>query len=399
MMINAFLIGSIISLSHCNSSNKSVESKIVSVDLHTHVEEDFWTCPMHPQVRKEEAGKCPICGMDLVKTQTLQRSQFETTSESPEKHAPFSLTSQRIQMIGVALGSVEKKPVFKSILAPGRVAFDPELYTAQNEYLESLRQLDRVKDTPVEDVKVSAKRMMESAKLRLKILGLSDRQILELGSLATPTTGTNLLIPGPEDNVWVYADVFEMDLPFVKTGLSVKIEGGALQGEVLTGTVISVDRVINPATRTIKVRVLVKDAKTQLRPESYVDTTILSPMGEELVVPMDAVMDTGKEAWVFIFKGEGQFEPRLVSIKYYAGDEAIIRSGVDADERLVTSANFLLDSESRLKGALRSLLESRAENPSDPEESLPLPLPSAPSCPKGQEWHPQMQHCMPKVGG
>ncbi|MEK7339720.1 MAG: hypothetical protein AABZ92_03275, partial [Verrucomicrobiota bacterium] len=88
---------------------------------------------------------------------------------------------------------VEKKPLFKSIDAAGRVAFDPELYTAQNEYIEAIKQVERVKDAPLAEVKLSAQRMMESAKLRLKILGLSDPQIVKLRS-AGPSTGANLLI-------------------------------------------------------------------------------------------------------------------------------------------------------------------------------------------------------------
>lgn len=314
---------------------------------------EIWTCPMHPQIQKDSPGKCPICGMDLVKTESLGHSSDQSHAHVPEDHAMFQLSNNRIQMIGVKYGTVEKKPIFKSIEAAGRVAFDPELYTAQNEYVEAVRQLERVKDAPIAEVQHSAQRMVESAKLRLKILGLSDQQIARLRS-AGPSTGANLLITSPGENVWIYAEVFEMDLSSIEPGQEVKISGGSLESKELIGKVASVDRVINPATRTAKVRVLVPNAKAFLRPEAFVNTTILSPLGEQIVVPFDAVLDSGKEAWVFVVKDDGHFEPRTVVIKHYAGDEVTISHGLEMNERIVTSANFLVDSESRLKGVLSS---------------------------------------------
>ncbi len=319
---------------------------------------EVWTCPMHPQIKKDSQGKCPICGMDLVRATSMNGSSEDAHDSYPQDHASFQLPSPRVQMIGVKYGVVEKKPLFKSIEAAGRVAFDPELYTAQNEFLEAVRQLDRVKDAPLADVKHSAQRMMESAKLRLKILGLSDGQIANLRSggdkNGTMTTGSNLLVPKAGESIWIYAEVFEMDLPHVSPGLEVTVSGGALEGKELFGKVASVDRVINSSTRTAKIRVLVPNAKGELRPESYVNATILSPLGEQIVVPFDAVLDSGKETWVFVSKLEGHFEPRKVIVKYYAGEEVAISSGLSPGERIVTSANFLIDSESRLKGVLSS---------------------------------------------
>lgn len=354
-----------------------------------------WTCPMHPQIKKDGPGKCPICGMDLVRADSAQTDQKMDHADNVDGHASFKLSPGRQQMIGVKFGALEKKLLFKSIEAAGRVAFDPELYTAQNEYIEAVRQLERVKDAPIADVRQSAQRMMESAKLRLKILGLSDSQISRLRSSKELTTGSNLLVPSPGESVWVYAEVFEMDLSSVEPGLEVKITGGSLGGRELQGKVASVDRVINSATRTAKVRILVPNAKAQLRPEAYVDVTILSPLGEQLVVPFDAVLDSGKEAWIFVAQekdGQTEFEPRKVLIKHYAGDEIALFSGpetsIEAGEKIVTSANFLVDSESRLKGVLNSQFSTNEPN----NFSKP------PSCPDGQEWHEQMKHCMPKVG-
>lgn len=391
---NIFLISSFIVFgvffTACTKKNTSTSGTAV-VEQQDH-QNEYWTCPMHPQIHKDGPGKCPICGMDLVRADSLHKDQDQMQAQVPEGHASFTLTNNRIQMIGVKYGQAEKKLLFKSIKASGRVAFDPELYNAQNEFIEAVKQLERVKDTPLADVKHSTQRMVESAKLRLKILGLSDSQITKLRSADGVTTGSNLLISSPGENVWIYAEVFEMDLSRIEPGQEVKISGSFLEGKKLIGKVASVDRVINPMTRTAKVRVQVSNGKTQLRPEAYVDVSILIPLGEQIVVPFDAVLDSGKEAWVFVVKDDGHFEPRTVIIKYYADEEIAISSGLNAGDKIVTSANFLVDSESRLKGVLSGQAGSSTK------DTAPV-VPQKPKCPEGQEWHDQMKHCMAKVGG
>ncbi|MGK5083451.1 efflux RND transporter periplasmic adaptor subunit [Bdellovibrionota bacterium FG-1] len=336
------------------------------------VQKEVWTCSMHPQIHKEGPGQCPICGMNLVKVEGGNKSQVNTPLGGvPEAHAAFSLSAERSQMIGVKTGIAEKKPLFKSIRAAGRLAFDPELYTAQNEYTEAIRQLERVKDSALVDVQHSAERMVQSAKLRLKILGLSDLQIS--GMSASGPADSNLLINKPGSQVWVYADVYEMDLSNLRPGLSAEMTASFLGGNRLVGKVASVDRVINPTTRTAKVRILVQQGATLMRPESYVDVTILVPLGLQVTVPFDAVLDTGKQAWVFLVGDKGQFIPRVVTVKFQAGDDVAIATGLSGGEKIVTSANFLIDSESRLKAI----------------------APSLPTCAKGQHWDVPMLMCMP----
>lgn len=358
-------------------SRKLEISKAESSERHDHKE--VWTCPMHPQVRKDGPGKCPICHMDLVKIDD-SGSEETVSSSRPKGHATIKLSEGRQQLIGVKTGVVEKKKLFKTIEASGRIAFDPELYTAQTEFIEAIKQKERVKDSSVPEVKHSAARMVESAKLRLKVLGLSDSYIKNLAQ--SGVAGSSLLIPKAGESLWVYAEVFEMDLPLIQPGLEAKVSGSALGNKTLTGKVVSVDRVINPNTRTAKVRILIPDTKANLRPEAYLDVTILSPLGLEVTVPFTAVFDTGKEAWVFVYKDGNTFEPRLITIKERAGDEIAVDSGVEPGEKIVTSANFLIDSESRLKGAMFDQAET--------------PTKKAPECPEGQFWHEQMNHCMDK---
>jgi Cu(I)/Ag(I) efflux system membrane fusion protein len=343
--------------------------------------QETWTCPMHPQIRKDGPGKCPICGMDLVRA-GVGSGEGSTGNDlsHPAGHASIQLSEARRQLIGVRLGTVERKPLFKSIDGPGRVAFDPELYTAQNEYLEALRQVARVQNSPIADVKHSATRMLESAKIRLKVLGLSDQQIKNIAN--SQNTASSLLIPSPGDLLWIYADVFEMDLPSVRPGLAAKVRGGSLGVSELTGKVVSVDRVINPDTRTAKARIQLLGARPNLRPESFVNVSILAPLGEQITVPFNAVLDTGSEAWVFLSKEDGTIEPRLVTIRFQAGDEVALGPGFQGGERIVTSANFLVDSESRLGGAFTRTSGTEA---------------NVPTCPVGEYWHVEMKMCMKKA--
>ncbi len=345
-----------LSLQNCIKKKNSDENKknILLSDAEKKTKkEELWTCPMHPQIRKNAPGRCPICGMDLVLVETEGSSSVQKNNGTPKGHTAFQLSSERVQMIGVKYGVIEKKLLFKSIEAPGRVAFDPELFTAQNEYLETLKQLDRVKDSPLSDVKHSAQKMLDSTKLRLKILGLSDQQIDKLRSQEGNLT-SNLLLSNEGKNIWIYVEVFEMDLSLIHPNLSVKIRGSSIQGEELAGKVISVDRIINPQTRTGKVRVQVAKSNTELRPQTYVDATILSPLGEQMVVPFDAILDSGKETWIFLVKENNLFQPIKIRIKHYAGDEVAIaeieKNSLHAGDKIVTSANFLIDSESRLQG-------------------------------------------------
>jgi len=298
----------------------------------------------------------------------------------PDNHASVTLSLERQQMIGVKTGTVERKALFKTIRASGRVAFDPELYTAQNEYQEALRQLELVRSSSLPEVRHSASRMLQSSKLRLKILGLSDKQINVLGNKPIES-GQDLLLHSAGDDVYIYAEVYEMDLPDVRPGLDAELTASFMGAAKLMGKVVSVDRVLNPNSRTAKVRILILKARQLLRPESYVNVSIRSPLGEQTAVPFDAVLETGTQSWVFVKKSDGVFEPRLLSVKYRAGNEIAVESGVEPGDSIVTSANFLIDSESRLA----------AEMAVAPATAKVYP---AKVCPKGQHWDRGMAMCM-----
>ncbi len=343
-----------------SSCAKHEDHKNASKDTNK-TEKSLYTCPMHPQIKKDAPGTCPICMMSLVK---IENEEDIDHKEVHSDHAAFELAPERRQLIGVKTAIVEKKHLVHTITAPGKVAFDPELYAAQSEYFVALRQYEELSSSPIADVKKSAKQVLDSAKLRLKVLGLSDEQLKKLDK--RKELGAQSLLPQKGENLLIYADVFEMDIRKVVPGLEVKVSGESLEGSTLKGKVVSVDRIINPITRTAKVRIEISNAQTLLRSESYVDVEILSPMGEEVAVPQHAILDTGKVAYVYVMKNGGKFEPRKVQVKFYADDEAAIASGVEAGERVVTSSNFLIDSESRLKAVLQGGNESSPKVESKP---------------------------------
>lgn len=323
--------------SHANQSKVSTE-KITYV------------CPMHPQITSDEPGQqCPICGMDLVVANQDEASHQD--GDYPNGRAPIKLSERRRQMIGLKLGKAEKRSLFRTIKAPGRAAFDPELYTAQAEYQQALRQFERVKKSPLESVKKNVQRMLESAKVRLKVMGLSNGQINSIRS--DTDISESLLVYKKGGQIWIYADIFEMDLRNIEEGQSVKMSASYLEGSTIAGVVASIDQVINPETRTAKVRIQIKKSPVKLRPDSYLDVEIYVPQGKHIAIPLDAVVDTGEETFVFVYKGGGEFEPRKIIIKFRAGDDVAIAQGLEDGEEIVVSGNFLVDSESQLKGVLQ----------------------------------------------
>ncbi|MBI4396080.1 MAG: efflux RND transporter periplasmic adaptor subunit [Elusimicrobia bacterium] len=357
-------------------------------------------CPMHPTYTSDRPGECPICHMSLVSTaddraeggeemvggrQPGNQEQMsekkilfyrhpmnpKVTSPVPAKdemgmdyvpvyeeetpgvavpgQASVKINPTQGQMIGVRSAPVEKQPLHVPIRASGRVAYDPELYNALAEFKEILKIRSEMAEGGASSGSDQTKALLNASLLRLKQMGLSEEQAEDLAQ-----DPENLLTAEPGRSVWAYAEVYESEAGLVKPGQTMEITSSASPGRRFTGKIVAVDSVLNPQTRTLKARARIPNPEGLLKPGMFADAMVHVNLGRKLVVPVGAVLDTGTRKLVFVEKAPGQFDPREVRVGHEADDFVEVLSGLKAGERVVTSANFLIDSESKLKSALSS---------------------------------------------
>jgi membrane fusion protein, copper/silver efflux system len=301
--------------------------------------------PMRPDVTSPVPAKDEM-GMDYVAVYE-DDARGEATSDVPG-HAPFTLSTERQQLIGVTRGTVERRALEVEIRAVGRVAYDPALYQAVVEYREALRSKTEIRRSTLSEAQRGADAIVRGARLKLRQQGLSEAQIQQIGSSGRDPV--ELLLPG--EAVWVYAQIYEYEAPLVAPGQTMIITAPSQPGRRFTATVAAIDPILDPMTRTVRVRGLVATPDASLRPESFVEVKIRVPLGERLAVPEEAVLDTGEHQIVFVVENGGSFEPRSVELGREAQGYYEVVSGLAAGEEVVTSANFLIDSESRFRAAV-----------------------------------------------
>lgn len=350
--------------------------------------EEVYYCPMHPSYTSDKPGDCPICNMKLVPKPKAQKKGERKilyyrhpmgqpdTSPVPKKdsmgmdyipvyedelaggasqvpgRAVVRVAEGRQQQIGIKLATVEKRKLVHSIRTTGRVAYDPELFTAQQEFLSAVEGLKKAKEGPYHEPLDRAESLIEAARTRLRLLGMSENEIEELEKKAVHDR--NLILPS-QPFVWVYAAVYEYELPSVQIGSRVRVKVPTFPDREFMGEVRALDPVLDRGTRSIRLRARVEDPERLLKPEMYVDVYLETELGEGLAVTAEAVMLTGERAIVFVAKGEGFFEPKEVTLGARAGDFYEVKSGLAMGEQVVVSGNFLIDSESRLQAALQGM--------------------------------------------
>jgi membrane fusion protein, copper/silver efflux system len=325
------------------------------------------------------------------------------------------ISPERQQLIGVRFGTVEKRMLQKVIRTVGRIDYDekrvgivapkiggwieklyvdftgrfvrkgeplltiysPELVATQEEYLLALKAQRNWSASPFDDVSEGGTLLVESARRRLKLWDISDAQIAALENSREPQKTLTLFSPftghvlekmvnrgqfvdagmalfkiADLSVVWLIADVYEYELPAIRLGQPAVIRMAAYSGETFTGKAIYIYPYLDPQTRTAKVRYEFANPHGKLKPEMFADVEISVNLGEKLAVPEGAVIDTGVRQVVLVDRGSGYFEPREVRLGAKAGDVVEVLGGLLAGERVVTSANFLIDSESKLKEAV-----------------------------------------------
>jgi Cu(I)/Ag(I) efflux system membrane fusion protein len=254
--------------------------------------------------------------------------------------------------------------------------YSPELLASQREYLVALDQRARVTaSTP--DVVADADHLVEAATRRLLLQDMTEAQIVELAktreaqkivTLYSPVSGTitarnvshgeriesatSLLDIADLERVWVLADVYESELSFVHEGQEAKIALSYLPERTYSGRVSLVSPLVDPTTRTVKVRVELDNRDLALRPGMFANVELHADLGERLAVPKDAVLRSGSRNIVFVSPTDGSFEPREVELGVELPDRWEIRKGLLPGENVLAAANFFLDAESKLKAAL-----------------------------------------------
>jgi len=256
--------------------------------------------------------------------------------------------------------------------------YSPDLVSTQEEYLQALRAKDALSRSRFPDIASGGEMLVQASRRRLQYWDISDEDIATLERTGRPrktltlyspidgvviermafrgkkvTPGETLYRVADLSRVWVHGEIYEYEVPLVKLGQTATITLASYPGEAFHGRVTYIYPVVTEKTRTVKVRFEFPNTPDwKLKPQMYAKVELKIPLGKRLVVPDEAILDSGTQQLVFIDKGQGTFEPRQVTIGARVDGATEILSGLEAGERVVTSANFLIDSESQLKAAI-----------------------------------------------
>lgn len=370
----------------------------------------YWYDPMHPGYRSEKPGKAPDCGMDLVpkyadEAEGMQNMAPGTVMLSPEKQ----------QLIGVRTTEVRREHLARTIRTTGMVVVDetrrrhihvkvegwvdkvyvdfvgklvkrgeplltlysPELVSTQREYLLALRGKEQLGRSSYREIADGAKSLLRATRDRLRLWDISEEQIEKLEqtgevsrtmTLYSPITGfvmrrnlyeqqyvkpdTQLYEIADLSTIWVEADIYEYELPHVQVGQAAVMQLSYAPGKTYRGRVTYLYPTLDDKSRTARVRLEFPNPDLALKPGMFTDVDLKIDYGTAVVVPSEAVLDSGTRRVVFIAKNDGYFEPREIQVGPQVNGKTLVLSGLKAGETVVTSGNFLIDSESRLSSAI-----------------------------------------------
>lgn len=415
----------------------------------------YWKSPMIPGFRSDKPGKDPM-GMELVPVYA-----GEAPGGAP---GTLAINPRTVQDIGVKTEPVRRQMLTREIRTIGRIDYDerlvrdvspkiggwveteyvnfpgqmvhkgeplgtiysPELVSTEQEYLNALHFQKELKASPLDDARTGARELAKSVETRLRYWDITDAQIRALRDrgritrtmvLHAPFSGIVLkknvfqggyVKPGQSmyqladlSRIWVYADMYEYQAPWIRPGQEATMTLAYQPGAVFHGRVIYVYPYLNRKTRTIEVRMEFRNGPGfELKPGMWADVNLKPTVSREaLVIPVDAVIRTGTRDIVILALGHGHFAPRDVRLGVQAGDYYEVLAGLTEGERVVDSAEFLLDSES----SLRSALGKMTWTPPEPHGAA-SPSPSAGLAPPHPERHwPRAagaeESAMPGMGG
>ena len=380
-----------------SESSATTENQLEEAHAHEEGESEIWTCSMHPQIRQEEPGNCPICGMELI---PVKASAAVNDSEIQMSEAAARIAD--IQTVTVKAGSPTKEIYLtgrvtadeRNVSAvtarfPGRIEklfvnftgqevrrgerlasiYSPELVQAQKELLEAVR------------FKETNPSFLEAAVRKLKQWDLTDTQIqnikengkvqynFDIYSTQSGTVTSRNVSEGDYvgegqplfdianlNKVWVLYDAYESDLAWIKEGDKVTFSVPSMPGQSFSSTVTFIDPVINPQTRVALVRTEVDNPKGKLKPDMFAQGVInseLDNLENALVIPKSSILWTGKRAIVYLRRPEFEeptFEFREVVLGPEAGDLYVVTKGLEAGDEVVANGVFKVDAAAQLQG-------------------------------------------------
>lgn len=379
----------------------------------------YYSDPQQPAYRSQNPGMNPETGNEL-------KPVYENDPASMPM-GTIRMSEEKQQLIGVTFGAVTPGAGVHSFRSVGKVMMDetrfskvqtridgwiekvfvdftgkfvekgqplltmysPEMLASQQEYLLALRSWEIMKGSPLIGSQQQSESLIAASRKRLELFSLSEPQIEEITRTQQPITNITIYSPlsgyvmmrnafpkqriTPEtelytivdlSRVWIVADVFESDASMIQMGMPAQISLSYGGGRKINGRVSYVQPLVDPTTRTLKVRIEIGNPDLLLKPDMFVDVDFGATMSAGMTVPSEAVLDTGLKKTVFVDRGNGYLEPRRVETGVMIGDRIEITKGLTLNDRVVISSHFLIDSESQLKSSAAGMAGHQHGGPS-----------------------------------
>ncbi len=373
-------------------------------EAHDHdAESTIWTCSMHPQIRMDEPGDCPLCGMDLIPLQTTGTGDASIDPDA------IQLSAEAAALANVQTTVVSRQNPVKEVQLYGTIQVDERLSQSQTSHVsgrieklfvtftgESVRrgqpiasiyspELLSAQQELIEAVKMQELQpvLLQAVREKLRLWKLTDAQIarIEQSGEVSPlidvvattsgivisknvnqgdyvNTGTVLFDVANLSQVWAVFDAYESDLPFLKVGDRLEYTLQSLPGKTFSGRISFINPILDPSTRTAKVRVETTNPRMELKPEMYANALIDAPLklyNNEVVIPKSAILWTGKRSIVYVKQPDTEipaFMLREVELGPSLGDAYVVLSGINDGDEIVTNGAFTIDASAQLAGKL-----------------------------------------------
>jgi Cu(I)/Ag(I) efflux system membrane fusion protein/cobalt-zinc-cadmium efflux system membrane fusion protein len=369
----------------------------------------LYTCPMHPQIVQEQPGQCPICGMDLVPEKSPDQESMQPVNQDTILVDPVT-----VQNMGVRVDQVKRGIVYRHVRTFGHLEmpddafavvnlrfsgwveklwadkmgkyvakgerlfaiYSPEVFSTQKEYVLALKRYGnedsitraaenrlRLWDVPAWQIKTIREAMEPKRLITISSPASGFIEKMDIAEGSRAAAGKDLYTIVDLRKVWLKGEVYDFDAPWVKTGAQVDIDFSIPGLGKHEGKISYVYPTLNPHTKTVTVRVELANPDLRLKPGMIADMLINAQSEDDrLIIPSESIIDTGKRKVVFVTETPGKYEPREVKTGL-VGDNYVteVVSGLEEGETVVTSGQFLLDSESQLQEAVKKFLETQLQ--------------------------------------